>query len=328
MVDPAAVGHVARVLGDPLDRRVGVVAAVGAQRAGVEVDADQAAARRDRVELVVGQVARRRAERVDARVRGDQRPVELARDVPEPGGVEVAEVDGDAELGAAPHELDAGVREARAGVGRGRVAERHAVPERVGAAPDRAERAQPGRVPDLERVEVGVDRLGALHVEDHAERVAGQAGVEVGDVAHEPDRAVRRAQQPHEARAERADRASGLLPGHAGRVRDLPAARGAGDPIAAGRRQHGEQARRQPARTRRGHRDRRRAVGQQRIVGGAVVVEARETSLWPSITGRIGLQHDEPVVAARSRATRAWVAALDRLGERDEPAPCEPSWAG
>ena len=109
VVDAAAVGHVARVLGDPRDRRVGVVGAVGAQRAGVEADADQAAAGRDRVELVVGEVAGGRAQRVDARVRGDQRAVERARDVPEAGGVEVAEVDGDAELGAAAHELHAGV---------------------------------------------------------------------------------------------------------------------------------------------------------------------------------------------------------------------------
>jgi hypothetical protein len=66
VVDADAVGHVAGVLGDLRDRRIGVVAAVRAQRADVEVDPDEAAAGADRVELVVGEVARVGAERVDA----------------------------------------------------------------------------------------------------------------------------------------------------------------------------------------------------------------------------------------------------------------------
>ena len=72
-------------------------------------------------------------------------------DVPEARLVEVAEVDGDPELGAAAHEPDARRRQARPGVGRARVGERHAVGERVRAAPDRAERAQAGGVQHVER---------------------------------------------------------------------------------------------------------------------------------------------------------------------------------
>ena len=153
MVDAAAVGDVAGVLGDRAERRVPVVGAVRAQRADVEVDADEAAAGGDRVELVVGQVAGGRADRVRARVRGDERAVEMAGDVPEPGRVEVAEVDRDAELGAALDEPDAGVGEAGAGVGARRVAERHAVRERVlrGSRPARASAGRPRTRPRARR---------------------------------------------------------------------------------------------------------------------------------------------------------------------------------
>ena len=70
--------------------------------------------------------------------------------------------------------------------------ERHAVAEGVGAAPDRAERAQPGGVPELQRLEIGVDRLGALEVQDRDRgRAALDARVEVGDRAGDHDLALR-----------------------------------------------------------------------------------------------------------------------------------------
>jgi hypothetical protein len=264
------------VLGDPRERRVGVVPAVGAQRADVEVDADEAAALRDRVELVVQQVAAVRAEGVDAGVAGDQRPgVELG-DVPEAGGVEMAEVDRDAELTAAAHQPLAGLGEPRPGVGRRRELERDAVRERVRAAPDEPERAQAGRVPDLERIEVGVDRLRALEVEHDAERLAGQAGVEVGGVADEPDRAVRGFEQPEQPRAERADRAGGLLPVDRRGVGDLVAAGRTLDVPVAGRRQHGEHARGEPARAGARDRDRGGLLVEDRRVGRALLVEVAE----------------------------------------------------
>ncbi len=57
------------------------------------------------------------------------------RDVPEPGFVQVADVDEDAERRAAAHESLAGVGEARSGVGTGGEDERHAVTEGVRPAP-------------------------------------------------------------------------------------------------------------------------------------------------------------------------------------------------
>jgi hypothetical protein len=84
------------MLGHEGERSVRVVGPVRPQEADVEVDPDQAAARADRAQLVVGQVARRRAERVSAGMRGDERRGAELGDVPEPARVEVRDVDQDA----------------------------------------------------------------------------------------------------------------------------------------------------------------------------------------------------------------------------------------
>src|SRR3954463_8665350 len=96
------------------------------------------------------------------------------------------EVDGDPELGAALDEPPAGGREARAGVGARRELELHAAAEAVRAAPHRTEAAQPGRVPELERLQVLADRFGALDVQDQAELPILEARVEIGGVADHP----------------------------------------------------------------------------------------------------------------------------------------------
>ena len=60
--------------------------------------------------------------------------------------------------------------------------ERHAMTEDVGAAPHRPQRTQPGGIPMVERLELGVDRLGALDVQDRGGRPfgVGTDGVEIG----------------------------------------------------------------------------------------------------------------------------------------------------
>ena len=163
---PDPVGDVAGVVGDQGQRGVGVVGEVRAQERRREDDPDEAVAGGDRVELGVGEVARGGADRVGARVAGDQRPGLELGDVPEAGLVQVAEVDEDAELGAGTDQRPAGVGQPRADVGRGGEGELDAGREGVGTAPDRAEAAQPGGVPVLERLEAGVDRLGALEREN------------------------------------------------------------------------------------------------------------------------------------------------------------------
>ena len=148
-------GHVRGVLGDRRERRVVVVGAVGAQEADVEVDPDQAAARADRAQLIVGQVARGGAECVRAGVRGDERRAAQLGDLPEPARVEMREVDEDPQLGAGADQRPPGVREPRPLIGRSRERERHAGGERVRPAPDQPERAHARGVQDLELVEPG-----------------------------------------------------------------------------------------------------------------------------------------------------------------------------
>src|SRR4029079_11234592 len=72
VLDPDAVDRVADVGDDRGERRVRVVGAVGADERGGEHDADEPAGGGDRVELRVGEVARRGAQGGDARGRGDQ----------------------------------------------------------------------------------------------------------------------------------------------------------------------------------------------------------------------------------------------------------------
>jgi hypothetical protein len=72
------------------------------------------------------------------------------------------------------------------------------VAEVVGAAPHRPERAQPRGVPERQRLEAGVDRLGALQMQDGRGRPIVVAGrIELGDGADDADLARRlQRQQP------------------------------------------------------------------------------------------------------------------------------------
>jgi hypothetical protein len=160
---------VRRVLGDRRERGVGVVGPVGAQEPDVEVDPDEAAALADRAQLVVGEVARRRAEHVRAGVRGDERRSARRRHVPEPARVEVREVDQDSQLGARAHERPPRVGQPRPLVRRAGEPERHAGRVRVRPAPHQTERAHPGGVQHLELVERRPDRLGPFDVQDRGE---------------------------------------------------------------------------------------------------------------------------------------------------------------
>ena len=59
--------------------------------------------------------------------------------------------------------------------------------EGVGTAPHQAERAQPGRVPGVERLEAGIDRLSALEVQDSGRWPLAVVGrVQIGDRARDP----------------------------------------------------------------------------------------------------------------------------------------------
>ena len=167
-VDPGHLGDVRGVGDDQLLRRVRVVGAVGAEEAGVEVDADEAAALADRAQLVVGEVARRGAQRVGAGVGGDERRAAVLErvDVPEPAAVQVGDVDEDPQLVAGRDERRPALERPGPSSGLPGEPERHAGGEVVRAAPGQPERAHPRGVEQLELLEPRADRLGALEVQD------------------------------------------------------------------------------------------------------------------------------------------------------------------
>ncbi len=120
----------------------------------------------DHGKLTVGQVAGAWRHRMGVGMGGDERRVADRGDVVEALFVQVRQVDHDLELVALADQRLAGIGQAGAGVGVAGIAERHAVAEDGRAAPDRAERAQAGGVPDVQRVKIGADRLGAFHMHD------------------------------------------------------------------------------------------------------------------------------------------------------------------
>ncbi len=168
---------------DLTEGRRRVVASVLAQERRGEIHADHAARPGDGVELLVGQVARRGAQRVRVRVRGDDRRVRGAHDVPEPGLVQMRDVDQDAEAVARADEAEPRRGQSRAGVGRGGKPERDALGEGVRPRPDDADRPEPPVVPALEVGEVRGERLGALEVHDRVD-AAGQDVVRSADDRH------------------------------------------------------------------------------------------------------------------------------------------------
>ena len=121
----------------------GVAREVVPQEGRAEVEPHEPAALGEDRDLVVHEVARGRRERVDVGVGGDEGRPRDGRDVAQPGRVEVAHVDQDAQLVAGAHERAARVGEARAVLG-GAAAERDAGREGVGVVPRQAQRSQPG----------------------------------------------------------------------------------------------------------------------------------------------------------------------------------------
>ena len=72
----------------------------------------------DRVQLLVGQIARYRAERMDVGMGGDQGSVAYRGHIPEAFFIHVRQIDQDAEFVAAPDEPLASVGQAGSDIGR------------------------------------------------------------------------------------------------------------------------------------------------------------------------------------------------------------------
>ena len=116
-----------------------------------------------------------------------------------PASFEMTDVDHDPQLGAAAHEREPGLRQTGPGVRGGGRDERDAVTERVGPAPNGAQRAEPRRIPQLERLQSRIDRLRPLEVEHrHRRPVPAERGVQIVHAASETNRtgALEREQAP------------------------------------------------------------------------------------------------------------------------------------
>ncbi len=181
-----------------LDLGVGAHLPVGAEKASGEVEPDHAVAVADRLELFGREVARARGQGVDVGMGGDQRGGGELGDVPEAALGDVREVDEDALGVTGGDQALAGLGEAGAEIGRVREAERHAVAEDVGAAPDRADRAQARGIEHVEEVELLVDGLGAFDVEHGGDGAARHGGADVGGRAAHGELAVRGGLEPEQ----------------------------------------------------------------------------------------------------------------------------------
>ncbi len=93
------------MLDDTRDRRVQVAPAIRVNEADVEIHADDAAGLFDRVELAVGEIARRRRQRVGVGVRCDDWRVGEIGDIPETLLVDMRHVNQNAQPVACPHQV-------------------------------------------------------------------------------------------------------------------------------------------------------------------------------------------------------------------------------
>ncbi len=173
------------------DRRVAIVPAVGAQEAHREIDPDHAAGLADRRQLLVGEIARVRAQGVGVGVRRNERRVAQLGHVPEAAFVDVRQVDQDLQPVAGADQLLAKVGQARARVRRRRAAERHAVPERVRPAPYRTERAQARGMQHVKRFELRIDRLRAFDMQNRRQHAGFDAPPDFVDGTADADLAAR-----------------------------------------------------------------------------------------------------------------------------------------
>ena len=66
--------------------------------------------------------------------------------------------------------------------------------------PDRAKRAQTHGVKGIKRVKIGINRLGALHMQDACDHALGQAGANLCRAAADLEATVRGALHPQQLR--------------------------------------------------------------------------------------------------------------------------------
>ena len=192
--------HVLDVRDHQVERRVAIVTAVRTQEARGEVETGEAAGFADRRQLLVGQIARVRADRVGVGVRRDQRRIRDLGNVPKAALIEVRQIDQNPQPVAGADQRLAEIGQTGAGIGRGRTAERHAVAEHIRPAPHRPKRAQPRCVQHVKQFEIRIDCFGAFDMQHRRQRAVGEAAFDIGNSPANTNAPVRLPLDPEQQR--------------------------------------------------------------------------------------------------------------------------------
>jgi len=195
MRDHVAEAHILRSLGSR------------AEKADMEIDAEEATLRSQRTDLLVGQVPWYRTQSPTIGMTGHDWLRGALDDVPESGIVQVRDVDQDTELVARSYQCPAEIGQpSSAIVG----ADSFGIDVR--ATPGQPQRTQTEPIAQAQHSELGIDRLRSLEVQDRTERPVAKAALEFSDIRDQLHPATRRSdhlQQP----VDRAQRPRERLPG-------------------------------------------------------------------------------------------------------------------
>src|SRR5882672_7034603 len=124
-------------------------------------------------------------------MRGDEGRVADSCNVPKPPFIKVRQIDQNLQPVAGVNQLLAEVRQTGSRVGRRRTAERHAMPERIRPAPNRAERAKSRLIQYVQKLEIRVDCFRAFDMKNSRQHAVLQALLDIIDIAAEPNAALR-----------------------------------------------------------------------------------------------------------------------------------------
>ena len=158
--------NVLEVLDHQFNGRVHIVPTISAEEASSEVDADNAAGFTDCSQLTVDEISRMRAQGMRIGVRGDEGRIADSGNVPETAFVKVRKINQNPQTVAGAYQLLAEVRQTRPRVGRRGTTERHAMPERIGSAPNGPERAKSRLIQYVQELEIRVDCFRAFDMKN------------------------------------------------------------------------------------------------------------------------------------------------------------------
>ena len=178
-IDADLLDEMVKVADQHVEPSVGVDLPVGPEETGSEIDADHSARIADRGKLSIGEISRVRTYGIGIGVGCNQRRIAQARHVPEALFVQMGQVDHHPPLIAGLDQVFAQSGQSRAGIGRARKTKGHAMAKDIGPAPHETDRAQTRFIQDVQRVEIGINRLGTLDMHDRTHHAGGEAGADL-----------------------------------------------------------------------------------------------------------------------------------------------------